>query len=128
MRTNRYTALIILTALWINFSGCKRKIDLGRFNPEHWKRDFNGCDGTRESIYSFFEGVKPQMIGIREDQVLEILGRPNKQNLEERSKKSYLYYLTPGKQCVFRKNEARLIEVEFDALDRVKTISIKVEK
>ena len=119
-------SLLLLISI-LPFASCNKKIDLQNFDPQDWKRDFNGCDGSREILMNALGHIKPQLLGIRESQVLEILGNPNKQELGERSKKSYMYYIMPGKQCVFRKNETKLLVVDFDALDRVALFSIRVE-
>jgi outer membrane protein assembly factor BamE (lipoprotein component of BamABCDE complex) len=109
------------------FTSCNKEIDLKNFNKETWVRDFNGCDGSREVQYGYLEQLKAEFVGMRESQLLEILGKPNKQELAERGKKTYFYYILPGKQCLFRKNETKLLVVDFDALDRVSLFSLKVE-
>ena len=119
-------SLLLLISI-LPFASCNKKIDLENFNPQDWRRDFNGCDGTREILMNALGHIKPQLLGIQESQLVEILGKPNKQELGERVKKSYLYYIIPGKQCVFRKNETKILVVDFDALDRVALFSIKIE-
>lgn len=118
--------VFILLSICI-FSSCNKKIDLKEFNKDDWRHDFNGCDGTRMELMQYLQLIQPDLIGIREPQLLEILGRPNKQELSERKKKSFMYYIYPGKQCVMNTADTRILVVDFDALDRVNLFSIKVE-
>lgn len=118
--------LILLISIFV-FSSCKKEIDFKNFDPLTWRKDYNGCDGSREVQYIYLDKIKNEFIGVRETQLVEILGKPNKQELGERGKTTYFYYIIPGKQCVFRKNETKLLVIDFDALDRVALFSLRVE-
>ena len=125
-KTYAQYALACVILLFFLFS-CKKDIRYKRFNPYAFQADINGCDGTRRVQIVYLDSIKDDFKGMWESQLLEILGRPNKQELDERNKKSYVYHFAPGKQCMFGTGEVRSVVVDFDGLNRVERISYRVE-
>ena len=110
-------------------SSCEKKIDLGKFNSQAWINDFNGCDGSREIQMIYLDDIKSRFTGMRESQVIKILGKPNKQELGERNVKMYIYYYKPGKQCFMsrKSSQTATLNIDFDALDRIALMSRRIE-
>ncbi len=51
--------------------------------------------------------------------VVDVLGKPDLQRLDERNMKSYLYFLEPARTCTGGKENARVAILRFNAVDRV---------
>jgi outer membrane protein assembly factor BamE (lipoprotein component of BamABCDE complex) len=116
------TSILIL----ICAAGCStdRNSQMG-FDTDAWKEDKNGCLGKREEMLAQFDKSKDQLMGMRERELLQILGRPDKQDLHKRNQKFYIYYVQPGNQC--EESNAlvpgRILRMRFSALDLVNEIS-----
>ncbi len=115
------TKLLFTFVVWISICACDKKINLGEFDKNGWKSDFNGCKGIRELQLKHIDLIKKEFTGMRETQLHEILGKPNKQELKERNCKTYYYYVSPGAQCTGSENPKGVssLIVELDALNRV---------
>jgi hypothetical protein len=121
---------LICSVLLINIvllSSCKKNLDFKNFDSSEWKSDFKGCDGKRQQQLRNFDEIKTQLLGIQVSQLIEILGKPNKQELGDRKRRNFMYCLMPGKQCPEGQGDIKMLLVDFDALDRVALFSIKVE-
>lgn len=122
----KYTYLVLWISI-ITSSSCTKKIDLKNFDANIFKNDKNGCKNSREAEYKKLEPIKSDFVGMRETQLYEILGQPDKQQIEARSKKQYFYYLNPSKVCDSSVLESKLLIVDFDALNRVVVLSVGFE-
>lgn len=122
----KYTYLILWISI-ITSTSCSKKIDLKNFKEGIFKEDKNGCKGMRLAEYGNLDLIKSDFVGMRETQLHEILGQPDKQQIEARSKKQYFYYLSPSKTCDSSVSESKLLVVDFDALNRVMLLSISFE-
>ncbi|MDX2189029.1 MAG: hypothetical protein SFY32_04130 [Bacteroidota bacterium] len=114
----------LLSFIFLN--SCNSKIDLGNFSSINWKTDAYACHGQRKFQFDLLKNYKENMYGLTENGVVEILGMPNKQNLNERNRKTYFYYLEPGDKCNDTIVVNKFMIVDFDALNRVKLISTLV--
>jgi hypothetical protein len=109
----------------ICISACKeQKPKLEGFNSEIWKSDKLGCNGKRAYLAELLFSKSTEMKGMDDDDVAELLGKPEKSNWETRGKKTYYYYFQPGRQCSSDNIlEGTKVAIEFDALGRVKLIT-----
>jgi hypothetical protein len=106
--------------------GCSEKPNLSGFNSDIWKKDKAGCEGKRSILVDTLLAQVSLLKGIKEDQLTQILGKPEKYIPQDRGKKSWHYYTQNGSQC--DKNlilEGPKIVVEFDALGRVSLVTEK---
>lgn len=102
----------------------KQKPKLDGFNSELWKKDKKGCDGKRSYLAEILFSKSSELKGVDDDDLADLLGKPEKINWEERGKKTYYYYLQPGSQCNSKLMlEGTQLAVEFDALGRVKLVT-----
>jgi outer membrane protein assembly factor BamE (lipoprotein component of BamABCDE complex) len=90
-----------------------------------WKQDKKGCTGKRAELLPQFEEARDLMMGMRERDILQVLGRPDKQDLHKRNQKFYIYYVQQGSQCEGNQHLApgKIIRMRFSALDLVNEIS-----
>src|SRR5690349_13587664 len=100
-------------------SACTGKPDFN-FDSTTWKADLNGCAGQRIKLQPQVEEMRLQLVGLKEHNIRPLFGKPDAEELMERSQKIYLYFLTPGPKCKSEaKGKTTALTVRFDALGTV---------
>lgn len=92
-------------------------VDLASF-----RRDSIGCQGLRAQLS--YDTLNSLMGGLDNDQVIALLGKPNRVDLRKRSQKFFVYFLEPGPQCAdSTPGVPRALLVRFNAVNVVSEIS-----
>jgi outer membrane protein assembly factor BamE (lipoprotein component of BamABCDE complex) len=68
---------------------------------------------------------KEELKGLSEDDIIELLGRPDRNELYKRNQKFYYYDLEPGKPCDSTAHNQQLI-LRFNAMGLAKEVAIEV--
>jgi hypothetical protein len=130
---------IILRANWINIVlilvisvlifGCttrKEKIrKLENFDTEAWINDKNGCSGDRLTLKDQLLASKHFMRGLKAEQIEEYLGKPDAQELYNRSQRYYIYFLDPGPKCEKAQENPQALFVRFSAVGIANEFTIR---
>ena len=90
-----------------------------------WKEDRNGCKGHRAKMVEALTKEKEKLKALREMEVVQLLGRPDENDLLERNQKSYVYFLGPGPACTGPSGEPRQLVLRINATGLVKGTLIK---
>ncbi|HEX8547884.1 MAG TPA: hypothetical protein VF691_13035 [Cytophagaceae bacterium] len=90
--------LFFLSILFL-VTGCSDKRELKNFEHKKWQSDKKGCNGFRSSYFRKITEEKKEFEGMDDDLLAELLGKPDKIFYSKRGKKTYEYFITPGKQC-----------------------------
>jgi hypothetical protein len=109
------------------FSSCSDGYQLKDFNKSKWQKDKKGCSGKRLELVKVLLDNKTRLKGMDDDDLLDLLGKPEKTVYYGRGRKDYSYYVSPGGQCADKtdvKPGSRLL-VEFDALGYVNIITLQ---
>lgn len=108
------------------FFACQdTKIDLEGFDATLWQSDQNGCEGKRiEQVLVFEQRIKPQIDLMSEKEIVKILGKPDRQELMARGQKFYYYALEAGKLCQKEQVRIKVVQIRFDALNRINEVTI----
>lgn len=116
---------IILSGLIL--AGCSTPESLQSFDSEAWKNDRKGCNGERAKLIDDLDTLKKEFYGKKEFILRRVLGKPDQEELLERSQRIYFYYIEPGAQCTGNENlpEANRVEVRLNALAKVSEITYK---
>jgi hypothetical protein len=117
---------LLFCALFI-FAGCSDGYQLQGFDKAAWKNDKKGCQGKRIDQVKILLESKSRFKGMDDDDLISLLGTPEKTVYYGRGRKDYAYYVAPGGQCPETpgaKTGARLL-VEFDALGYVNIITLQ---
>lgn len=69
------------------------------FDAYVWQRDKLGCSQERTEMLPELLEAKDQLLGLRETEIMRLLGKADEQELYERSQKFLIYYLEPSKKC-----------------------------
>lgn len=68
---------------------------------------------------------KEKLKVLSEMDIIQLLGRPDENDLLQRSQKFYVYYLEPGPLCDQSKAEAKKLILRMNAMSLTKEVQIK---
>ncbi|NVO29731.1 hypothetical protein [Hymenobacter lapidiphilus] len=81
-------------------SGCGHALpSLPGFDTAVWRADPYGCRGQRATLVPILEKHRSDLFEARINDITELLGHPDEEELGEQSDKIYIYYVAPGAQC-----------------------------
>lgn len=91
------------------------------FDSSAWKSDRLGCGGKRKALRDQFDTIRLQLKGSTQEEVLQVLGKPDFQRLYQRNQKFYVYFMEPGLQCEGSPDasRARTVVLRFSAIELV---------
>lgn len=113
----RFSYILLLTCVFLSCSADQNQFE--EFDSIAWKKDYKACSGQRLAMKKDFEQIKSKLKGLDQMEIIEVLGKPDFQRLEDRHMKSYLYFLEPASTCTAGKADAKTIVVRFNSVDRV---------
>ncbi len=109
--------------LWagIGLAACGSPKKIDGFDSAAWQADRLGCGGGRKALRESFDKSRQQLKGLTQNEVLDVLGKPDFQRLYERNQKFYVYFLEPGPQCEGKADasRARTAVIRFSAIELV---------
>ena len=85
-----YTLILVLLLI----AGCSGPQEIPGLEPDQWKSDLKGCEGIRKDMVAAAD-LESVLIGLSESEIVELLGKPDENNLYKRNQKFYVYYLGP---------------------------------
>lgn len=98
---------------------------LNGIDVETWKSDKNGCEGKRFPMTNAIRVEKDKLLALDEKELINVLGRPDRNELFKRNQKFYYYFLQPAPECkIGNENPLKLI-VRFNAMGLAKEIVIE---
>lgn len=120
MKRLLFLSLINILLLCSIISGCSRKEKkvsrLEKFNSELWIEDKNGCQGSRLELKDQLLSVKHNMRGLKTNEIEDYLGKPDAQELYNRSQRYYIYFLESGPKCDHPTESPQALFVRFSAV------------
>jgi hypothetical protein len=114
--------LALLSILLVSCGTTLPKLD--DFDAAKWKNDRNGCLGERSKMESTIIIQKDKLLKLKEMQIVQLLGRPDTNELYERNQKFYTYSISPGQACGSHLPSVSL-EIRFNAMGISKEVLIK---
>ena len=125
-----FSVLMVCIFIFIfTFSSCNRKkkktLRLQNFNSELWIADKNGCTGDRLNLKNQMLLLKYDMRGLKTDEIESYLGKPDAQDLFNRSQSYYIYFIEPGSKCENAKENPLALFVRFSAVGIANEFTIK---
>ncbi len=113
--------------LWLIFSSCGKDLPaLDDLDIVSWKSDKNACLGKRSGMVESLQAQKDKLLALSEVQIVQLLGRPDKNELYKRNQKFYSYFVQPAEACNVSEveNPYRLV-IRFNAVGLSKEVSVE---
>ncbi len=112
-------------SLFLLIIACGKPLpDLAPIDLAQWKDDKDGCKQIRLSILEELKIQKDELKGLSEKDIIELLGRPDHNELYKRNQKFYYYDIDPGKSCNDKVTAGRQLVIRFTAMGYAKEVSI----
>lgn len=112
--------------LIILFVACTKPLPaLEGVDLEVWKSDRSGCRGERARMMEAIISQKEKLKTLSEMDLVELLGRPDENQLLERNQKFYKYYLEPGPACDQSVIEPKMLILRINAMGLTKETLVK---
>ena len=111
--------LILTMTLCLCFGCSQENPTIEGYNEYVWKRDTYGCKGERGQMVEAVLGARDVILGMREAQVLRLLGKADEQEMYSRNQKFLIYYLEPNEKCTMPENvkaTAKALRVRINAI------------
>lgn len=99
--------------------------DLEGIDTELWKSDKYGCLGKRTQFIIPITNQKDKLKSLTEDDVIDLLGRPDQNELYSRNQKFYRYFLEPGSSCEHAVPNPKRLIIRFNAIGLAKEVSVE---
>lgn len=111
----------ILTAFALLFLisvSCTNQPDLTGLDVESFKKDRGSCGGTREKQIDWLKTHKMTWKGVSSNDLEDILGKPDIQQLADRNQEYYVYFLEKGPHCdkITNPSQAHTMAFRFSAM------------
>ncbi|RYU74171.1 hypothetical protein [Hymenobacter persicinus] len=69
------------------------------FDSAAWRRDAYACQNQRARQLPVINAHREVLYGTRTADIDALFGRPDEEELNEQTEKTYFYYVEPGTQC-----------------------------
>ncbi len=87
------------------------------FNAAQWSLDKNGCEGLRQEAASNLFEHKDLLLGYSQNDIKYFLGKPDEQELYNRSQTFFHYYISGHTECESDENSPVIVQIRFNALN-----------
>lgn len=122
-------AFIVIMISVSALDGCRTKRKklkkLEDFDAVAWESDKNGCQGKRIKLKDQLLVHKYYMRGLNTTDIEHYLGKPDAQELFNRSQKYYIYFLEPGPRCENPVEKPLALFVRFSAVGIANEFTIR---
>ena len=90
-----------------------------------WKSDREACLGDRTGMAEAIVDQKNKLLGLSEMDVINLLGKPDRNELYSRNQKFYHYFLDPSAQCASPDSIPRMLSLRFNAVGLVQEAAVE---
>ena len=90
-----------------------------------WKSDKYGCLEQRTQFITAITTQKDKLKSLTEDDIIDLLGRPDQNELYSRNQKFYRYFLEPGPSCEKAVPNPKRLIIRFNAIGLAKEVSVE---
>lgn len=116
---------LLLSVLLVTI-GCSKPLPiLENIDSKIWKDDRAACAGKRIQMLDAISNEKNKLLSLREMQIVELLGRPDGNELYERNQKFYYYNISPSKACEKSDSLGIRLQIRFSAMGVAQEVTIK---
>jgi hypothetical protein len=87
------------------------------FDAEAWGNDKRGCNEIRKQSVDQLYEYKDMLLGFNQNEIKHYLGRPDEQELYNRSQTFFHYYVTGHTECGTGESSPIIVQIRFNALN-----------
>ena len=87
------------------------------FDADKWANDKKGCEGIRAAAVDQLYEYKDMLLGFNQNEIKYYLGRPDEQELYNRSQTFFHYYVSGHESCDSTNQPAIIVQIRFNALN-----------
>lgn len=87
------------------------------FDAEAWADDKKGCGQVRQDAVDQLYEYKDMLLGFNQNEIKHYLGRPDEQELYNRSQTFFHYYVSGHKECGASPDSPVIVQIRFNALN-----------
>ena len=124
---NIFTSMTLLSTIFL-FSCSTKHPEIKGMNYDAWVTDKYGCRGERINLVSLIDINQDKFLIYNQNEIIDILGRPENQTLFTRSQTIFYYYISYNPACEGQEtrmeDEQVKLEIRFDALNRSKSLYV----
>jgi hypothetical protein len=117
----RRASLLLLVVV---LSCTKPQPTLEGIDLSKWRNDKFGCAGDRQTMIPTLSSQSDKLKGLSEMDVIELLGKPDENELYKRNQKFYNYYVSPGPDCPEYKDMPDKLIIRFNAMGYAQLITL----
>lgn len=114
---------ILVLALLVLIS-CNQDPILAGFDSQRWQADRDGCDKQRISLTDEVINRKDELMGLNQNEITAVFGKPDRHELYSRNKKAFVYYVDGGPECQEQKAIPDKLVIRFNGIGRVNEIIV----
>ncbi len=117
----RFSLMLVMVIL----AACSKPIPtLEGVDLTKWKDDKNACSGDRQSMAIAVKTESQKLKGLSEMDVVDLLGRPDENELYKRNQKFFYYYITAGPDCPEHGTIPSKLIIRFNAMGYAQLVSV----
>jgi len=121
-----YSRLLSVLCVLLILSSCGKSLpEIENLHLEEWRKDKNACGNYRSENIEALRVQKERLLALNESQIIELLGRPDRNELYKRNQKFFHYCLEAGAECSHAKENASRMIIRFNAMGLAKEIAIE---
>lgn len=119
---------------WLNcililliLSGCGKSLPtLDNLDLEQWEKDKNACGSYRKDNINTLLAQKEKLLALKEMQIVDLIGRPDRNELYKRNQKFFYYYLKPAPDCSnYKADNVSRLAIRFNAMGLAKEVMVE---
>lgn len=114
------TGVILLITL---LSCGKNRSTLNGIDLQAWQSDKDGCNGFRTQTIDTLQTQTNSLLGLKEMDIVDLLGVPDQNELYKRNQKFYTYFLHPAPTCPSPDSTPLKLIIRFNAMGLAKEVS-----
>lgn len=92
-----------------------------------WKDDKDACAGKRKSMEAAMKAESQKLKGLSEMDIVDLLGRPDENELYKRNQKFFSYYILSGPNCPDHEPRPLRLIIRFNAMGYAQLVSVGSE-
>ena len=119
MSINKLLGLVVLVIV-----SCNQEPILDGFDSQKWQTDKGGCDKQRIALADEVVNRKDELLGLNQNEIAVVFGKPDRHELYSRNKKAFVYYVEGGPECQEQKVIPDKLVIRFNGIGRVNEIIV----